>query len=241
MDFNLVFATGFAPGIFWLWYFYKKDVLEQEPKARIIKTFVLGMAAVIPASLLEVPFPKPWVAIIVAPIVEECAKFLVVRMSVYKCSDFNEPVDGIVYAATAALGFASLENAGYLLSVYSASERDHYTLPLATFEATFAVFMVRAVLSVPGHVLWSSLWGHELGKCKFQAQGAYTAGVAKGLLFAIVCHGAFNLFVSIPGLWWGAVLLTIYNWRLVRKRLAADIAASPFLSTAKQAVKKTEA
>jgi RsiW-degrading membrane proteinase PrsW (M82 family) len=239
MDFDLVFAAGFAPGIFWLWYFYKKDVLEQEPRARLVKTFMLGMAAVIPASLLEMPFPKPWVVIVVAPIVEECAKFVVVRMSVYRCADFNEPVDGIVYAATAALGFASLENAGYLLSVYSSPERAHYTLPLATFEATFAVFIVRAVLSVPGHVLWSSLWGYELGKCKFQPQESQS-GILKGLLFAIVCHGAFNLFVSIPALWWGAVLLTIYNWRLVRRRLATAIAASPFLSTAKQAANKSE-
>ena len=44
---------GFAPGLFWLYYFYKKDKYEPEPKKAIIKTFFLGIIAAIPVCIAE--------------------------------------------------------------------------------------------------------------------------------------------------------------------------------------------
>jgi RsiW-degrading membrane proteinase PrsW (M82 family) len=40
-------------------------------------------------------------AVIVAPVVEEVAKFLVVKWTAYGRKEFDEPVDGMVYAAAA--------------------------------------------------------------------------------------------------------------------------------------------
>ena len=135
-----------------MWYFYKKDTLEPEPQSFIIKTFLLGALVGIPVTLIELPFTfsEFILAVFVAPVIEEFAKYFVVRKTIYSNVEFDEPIDGIIYAAAAALGFASLENISYLLSAYY---QNH-------FEETY---VVRALLSVPGHVLFSSMWGYALG------------------------------------------------------------------------------
>ena len=51
--------------------------------------------------------------LVIAPI-EEFAKLLAVWIAVYRTQDFREPIDGIIYSATAALGFACIENVIYL-------------------------------------------------------------------------------------------------------------------------------
>ena len=45
-----------APGIFWLWFFIRKDIYRPEPKRLIALTFFLGMVSTIPAGLIEAPF-----------------------------------------------------------------------------------------------------------------------------------------------------------------------------------------
>ena len=106
----VIVTLAFAPGIFWLWFFYKKDKWEPEPKRLIVETFIWGLLAVIPVAIVEYPFRSPWFAgaVVAAPIIEEFAKLLVVRLAVFKNAEFNEPMDGITYSAAAALGFASI-------------------------------------------------------------------------------------------------------------------------------------
>ena len=52
--------------------------------------------------------------LVVGP-VEEFSKFAVVRLKAYRSLYFDEPMDGLVYAAAASLGFASLENVLYVV------------------------------------------------------------------------------------------------------------------------------
>jgi len=120
VDIIPVVILSIAPGIFWLWYFYKRNTLEPEPKALVAQVFFFGMICLAPAALIEQPFrPYPFVqTVIVAPIVEELIKFLLVYLWIARRTDFNEPMDGIVYASAAALGFASAENALYIASAY---------------------------------------------------------------------------------------------------------------------------
>ena len=56
MDLLIVAAVAFAPGLFWLWYFFRKDKLHPEPLYLIRKCFVWGMAAIVPAGLFELSF-----------------------------------------------------------------------------------------------------------------------------------------------------------------------------------------
>ena len=122
----VVFA--FAPGLFWLWFFVRKDVYRPEPRRLLALTFFLGMAATIPAVIIEAIFIDESVLsdsaalasvtvamlFVVGP-AEELSKFAAVRLVPYRSLYFDEPIDGLVYSAAASLGFASLENLGYIL------------------------------------------------------------------------------------------------------------------------------
>ncbi len=221
-------AVAFAPGLFWLLFFYRRDRFEPEPRRLVLRTFVLGMVFVVPAALLEAPFHgHAVVATVVAPIVEELCKFAVVWFFVFRNPEFDEPMDGIVYAVAAALGFASAENALYVVGAYSDPSRfSPHTGPLT---AAAAVFWLRALLSVPGHAVWSSMWGYALGWARFQDPARRRRIVSGGLGLAMLLHGAFNalLIGILPGAL-GLVVLVPLMWRLSNRRVARALAASPF-------------
>lgn len=94
-----VIVLGFAPGIFWIWYFYRQDKWEPEPKKLITKVFLYGIVIALPVLFLEMPFlfSELLLAVVAAPIIEELFKFFTVRYSVYKNREFSEPLDGIIY------------------------------------------------------------------------------------------------------------------------------------------------
>ncbi len=73
----LIIAVAFAPGLFWLWYFFRKDKLHPEPLYLIRKCFLWGMAAIIPAGFFELSFgfvSSFWQFVFIAPIIEELIK-----------------------------------------------------------------------------------------------------------------------------------------------------------------------
>ena len=154
----VLIVLAFAPGVFWLWFFVRKDVYRPEPRRLLALTFFLGMVAVIPAAIVEGVFLDESLVseqgslasfaagmlLVVGP-VEELSKFAAVRLGPYRSLCFDEPTDGLIYSATASLGFASLENLAYVL-VFGP-----------------AVMLLRAPLSTLAHVVFGSIWGHALG------------------------------------------------------------------------------
>lgn len=224
MDLTLwyLLILGFAPALFWLWYFYLKDRYAPEPRAWILRIFLLGMLSTIPIALIEgmigIVFPSDvFLVVVVAPVVEEIGKFLVVYWFVFRRPVFDEPVDGIVYAVTAALGFAALENFVYLFAAYS----ETLTLPLE-------LSLLRAVLSVPGHALMSSMWGYALGQSLVTPHPLATRLIYHGLLLAILLHAAFNLLVG-AGLVGAVVLILVLvpaMWLLATRRITASLRGS---------------
>jgi RsiW-degrading membrane proteinase PrsW (M82 family) len=125
-------------------------------------------------------------------------------------------MDGIVYAAAVALGFASVENIGYLAH---ATIKGHLTM----------VFIIRSIFSVPGHVLFSGLWGYALGMSKFFKSKT----VAGGLGLAIIFHGIFNGLAFL-----GAVLSALLPivllivavlvfWKIITRRIDEALIVSP--------------
>ncbi len=67
----------------------------------------------------------------------------------FRSKHFDEPIDGLVYAASAALGFACIENALTL--------RDH---PMGW------IWIARTLVALPAHVFFACLWGYALGRVK---------------------------------------------------------------------------
>jgi RsiW-degrading membrane proteinase PrsW (M82 family) len=231
MNVWMVLILAIAPGLFLLWFFYKKDKLEPEPKHLIVKTFFLGVALAVPVLIVQLPFlwllPEVFLAVVIAPITEELGKFLVVRWGIYRNAEFDEPVDGIVYGATAALGFATIENIFYLLGAYLAP--GNIFKGATPGEAVWTLFAIRSLLSVPGHALWGSLWGYALGVAKFSTPEKGRALVRNGLLLAMFSHALFNAFLSIqvPFAALGVLVVIPVCWRMAFRRIASALAASP--------------
>jgi len=210
---------GFAPGIIWVWYFYREDRWEPEPKKLIAKVFLYGIIIALPVLFLEIPFlfSELLLAVVAAPIIEELFKFVAVRYSVYKNKEFNEPIDGIIYACSAALGFASIENTFYLFSFFNAG--------IITLTA---LFIVRALLSVPAHALFSSMWGYALGIAKYRVKSKRLI-ILGGLITAIVLHSLYNFLLS--SLLIGAVGMLIFIsflWLLVHNKIKGLLNKSPY-------------
>jgi RsiW-degrading membrane proteinase PrsW (M82 family) len=216
-----ILILALAPGIFWLLYFYSRDRLEPEPRHLVVKTFLWGIAVALPVAIAE--GLMAWIGaflliVFVGPVLEEYGKYFVVTRTVYRREEFNEPMDGIVYAVAAALGFASIENVGYLFSV-----------EMLAPEMLGLTFWARALLSVPGHALFSSMWGYALGwGLLIEDEHERQAFIRRGLWTAIAFHGAFNL-LALLGAELGLVasgfllILIVFAWRAVHRRIASAL------------------
>jgi RsiW-degrading membrane proteinase PrsW (M82 family) len=171
----------------WVWAFHREDRFEREPVWMVGIAFLLGVVAFVPAYYLEgwlLPNsvdPEDSLAVrflavflVVGP-VEEVCKFAAVRSWLYSHADFDEPMDGIVYAVTAATGFAFAENLYFMQDMPE-------------------VIWVRGPGATLAHILFAGFWGGALGWSKPMAnRGAARRVVAAGLLAGILTHGLFDL------------------------------------------------
>ncbi len=178
-----------SPGLFWIWFFVRKDIYRPEPRRLIALTFFLGMVSTIPAGIITAMFVDDSLLtgnanlasvamsmlFVVGP-VEEISKFLAVRLLAYKSLYFDEPGDGLVYSSAASLGFASLENLGYIIAFGP------------------AVIIGRAPLSTLAHVIFGTFWGRALG-LRAQRSGSGLPSIVFGIALAAAAHGLFNVAV----------------------------------------------
>jgi len=200
MDWWAILVIAVAPSLFWLWFFYRQDTYEPEPIRVLAKMFILGMIITIPAIILEglfgLFFSGMALIVIIAPIVEESLKFLIVREVEYNDTKFDEPMEGITFSVSTALGFATLENIIFLL--YQTSE----------ISIAFTG-IIRALFTISGHAIYAIPWGYAIGMVKFHAAGKRGRSLLIiGLLTGIVFHGLFNflLFQNLIGF---AILILI--------------------------------
>jgi RsiW-degrading membrane proteinase PrsW (M82 family) len=171
----------------WVWAFHREDRLEREPIWMVGLAFFLGMLSFVPAYYLEgwlLPEsigPEDRLAVrvlalflVVGP-VEELCKFAAVRSWLYGRPGFNEPMDGIVYAVTAATGFAFAENLHFMQDMPE-------------------VIWARGPGATLAHILFAGFWGGALGWSKpMKDRRAARFIVLAGLLAGIVTHALFDL------------------------------------------------
>jgi RsiW-degrading membrane proteinase PrsW (M82 family) len=232
-----IVALAIAPLAFFLWFFYTRDKLEPEPRDLVLKIFFFGLLASIPVLLVQYWIPLPYwlMGLVIVPILAELAKFLVVRVGVYNHPEFDEPLDGIIFAAAAGLGFATLGVIGSMLLAYFNVSRvgiPATATSMATFKAVLEMFAVQGLLAAPGHALWSALWGYALGLAKFLPSHAQTSRfVLQGLVAAMLAHAAFNALAMEPD-WWlnrvGMVLLIAVLFWVVMVCIRKAEALSPY-------------
>ena len=213
MEFLIFLVLAFSPGLFWVWFFVRRDIYRPEPRRLIALTFLLGMASTIPAGIIEAMFLDESIfsgnanlasivmsmLFVVGP-VEELSKFMAVRLFAYKTLYFDEPGDGLVYSSAASLGFASLENLVYVMRFGP------------------AVMLIRAPLSTLAHVIFGTFWGRALG-LRAQNTSNGLPSVIFSVALAATAHGLFNvaafsapvaaIAMVIIGAYW---TLRQFNW-----------------------------
>lgn len=190
----------------WLWFFVRRDQ-HPEPFWLLARTFAWGMFAWLVAASFEASLgrllssPLPLSVLLVAlltAIFEESSKFAAAHTAVSE-SAFDEPMDGLVYAVTAALGFALVENVTY-------------TLGFGTQAAAW-----HALLATLGHALFSAPQGYALGG---HWNGRGHSWRRRGLALSIALHFVFN-GVLTSGEGWALLLaligvvglMTVLAWR----------------------------
>jgi protease PrsW len=179
---------GLAPAAAWLMYFRQKERYQPKSFLNLLRVFFWGCVLTVPVALIEhsagAGLMQPNLAmaagasfLVIAPI-EEFAKLLAVWIAVYRTQDFREPIDGIIYSATAALGFACIENVIYLCIMGP------------------SVLVSRAAYATPAHVMFSAMWGYSMGVARFKREGEI-AIILKGFLISAALHGIYNFVVAV--------------------------------------------
>jgi RsiW-degrading membrane proteinase PrsW (M82 family) len=206
-----------APVLFWGWYHYQKDRHLPEPLGHLVLTFLLGVVAAAISKGLYIALG--WISLrydalvladtsttgllaysllAIGPI-EEIAKILPFVLVVLRFPEFDEAIDGIIYASFIGLGYAAVENLLYL---------DYLTMTEA---------VARGFASPVVHMLFASVWGFTIG-CADLRDESLLLGTLKGFAVAALLHGIYDFAVlqnSINALPIAAALiLGIWIWRL---------------------------
>lgn len=177
-------------------------------------------------------------AVFVAPVVEEVLKgALLFALFWWKRDEFDGPVDGAVYGAMTALGFATVENVMYYADAAVEGGAGGAT----------GLFVVRGLLGGFGHPLYTAMTGLGLGiavGARSRARAVVTP--LAGLVGAIALHMSWNFgavmaeetegmsfvvsygLVFLPALavcLWIAVRALRAEGRRIAEHLAPDVAA----------------
>ena len=167
---NIILLTiCFLPCLFFLIYFYKEDKIEKEPFSLLIILFICGIISscltVIISMILKsnISFINlsysdlNLIQIIIKVLfgivlVEELIKWLFVYLISWKNKNFNYIFDAIVYCVFLSMGFAFLEN---IIYVHTFNNYEIRTM------------IVRSLISVPSHIVYSANMGYYLGLAKY--------------------------------------------------------------------------
>lgn len=185
-----VIALAVLPALILIYYTYQQDKLQREPVGNLVKAFFYGGLSVFASFLISVPFMNLGLfpreihslsdaartAFFGAAIPEETAKLVLLWLFLRKCRDFDERMDGIVYAVCIGMGFAAFENIEYLF----ASGSDWVTVGLG-----------RSLTAIPGHFGFAVIMGYYFSLFYFDRYRAPGAGL-KMWLFPVVGHGLYD-------------------------------------------------
>ena len=192
---GLLISTGM-----WAWVLRRYDKLEPEPIKVLLRVGLWGgLMSIIPAiignSLADhflgldgfvndlsrrITLPLALGSAVFIGINEETWKFLATLRLVKKLPEFDQPIDGMIYAMTVALGFAALENIEYMVR----------------FGA--GVLVTRSVLSTPIHLACAAIWGYGLARARFISRHKkYVKTALPYLLAAAGVHAAFDFFIFL--------------------------------------------
>lgn len=180
-------VMALVPALLWLVFFYLQDRLAPEPKGNVFGVFMLGglVAAAVGQPVIERIFQVQdwmytawWVqllaSILVIGFVQEFLVYASVRYSIYRSREFDERVDGVIYAIAAGLGYATVLNFQYVM--------DHGGVDIGVGAMTVTI----NALAQAG---FAGIIGYFLGQAKFETTPRYW--LALGVMLAAILNGVF--------------------------------------------------
>ena len=204
---DLLLIAALLPAIVLVIYVYRKDTVEKESPALLLRLFLFGVISGPIAALLEEaaftffesvipvgPFLLVMEYFIGVALVEEGCKYFFTNRT-WNNKEFNYVFDGIVYAVVVALGFATLENILYV------------------FNGGFEVAITRAIFAVPGHAADGAIMGCFYGIAKkyavFGDAGKSSFYRVLALLVPVVEHGFYDCALSTGSEMWAMVAMLV--------------------------------
>lgn len=213
-----IVSAGIAPGLALLCYFYLRDQFGTEPIRLVFRTFLFGSLIVFPIMFIQYILKTENIiishvseAFFSTGFIEESLKWFVIYYTAFLHVHFDEPYDGIVYGASASLGFATTENIMYLVAN----------------GLEFAIG--RALLPVSSHALFGVIMGYYLGKAKFSTDKKQR-WLWLSLIVPILLHGIYD-YILLSQTYWIYVMLPfmIFLWWLgLRKVKEAHILSAKY-------------
>ena len=136
-----------------------------------------------------------------AGLVEESLKIaaVLIVLKYLAAGAVRHPKDGMVLACAAALGFSAYENLYHNL----------YLVQLETGAAQ--AFFLGALVRVPLHALYASVWGTPLGLSRFMKPSARYIVLTLGLIPAAFLHGLWDTLAQSRGTEVGVELTLLYG------------------------------
>ena len=207
-EFAIAFLCGLIPALFWLWFWLREDSKKPEPLLLIIISFIAGMAVVplaLPLQKLAIDLYSPDNVMLVWAIVEEALKYAAALLAIFWNKAVDEPIDFVIYMIAIALGFASLENALFLLNPLLLDE-------YITMAVTGSFRFLGATLL---HVLASATIGVALALAFYKNTMEKVWAGLIGLFMAVLLHALFNFFImeaAEPGKGGGVLVVLLFVW-----------------------------
>lgn len=186
----LALSGGLLPSLLWLWFWLKEDK-RPEPRAILFRVFLAGMLAVPLAIVFEylimlyagLPENSVWLLLIWA-FTEEVLKYGAAQKTALSKRSFDEPIDAVIYMITAALGFASVENALFMVKTFSDGGM------LSGLDVGSMRFLGATLLHIASSTVIGIFIAFSFRKKKWRHESALIGLAAAGLL-----HFAFNYLI----------------------------------------------
>ena len=158
--------------------------------------FLLGrIEASFGFSLLLSQFLK---AFLIVGLCEEFSKGIIVYVFAYKRIEFDQFIDGVIFAITVSMGLATFENLLYLI------------------RGGMGYVILRTFTAVPMHGIAAGILGYYISRAKFsQSMVEKRKFILTGMLYASISHGLYDfILASNPSLFIyasiGSYLLLIF-------------------------------
>lgn len=185
-------VLSLVPAAIWLFFFYRLDRLDPEPKQMVVRIFLMGalVAAALRDPLINGVFDvRAWQyntwwghlfgGILIVGVIEQFLIYATVRYVIFEHPEFDERVDGVIYAVAAGLGLATVLNFQYVI------RSNGVDLDIGS---------VRMVINALGYASFAGVMGYFIGQTRFEKTPIYY--MPGGLALAAVLNGLFWFLID---------------------------------------------